>query len=214
MAKKRREARDTSKPGDHLVDCLFAPKAALRRAGRRTIPFLETAAVAAVGLLGLGWSVSGLLFGGETAFERAVLGGLVGLGSVVLVALFTAAANALQAGGSGPAVTFKQSAAIVASGLVAPSVVTVATGVAALTVPLFVESDLTATLPALLGVGVWTAGLIGMTGVGHATARNVSGAIGVASALGAALVVAFVAGLAGFVLQDPFWADEQPWGFL
>ncbi len=211
MAKKK---RDASKPGDHLADCLFAPRTALRRAGRRTIPLLETAAVSAVGLLGLGWSVSGLLFAGETAFERAVLGGLVGLGTVLLLALFTAASNALQAGGSGPTVTFKQSAAIVATGLVAPSVVTLTCGVAALTLPLFVESELTAVVPAALGVGLWTVALIVMTGVGHATARNVSSLVGIASALGAALVVAFVAGLAGFVLQDPFWADDQPWGFL
>jgi hypothetical protein len=208
MAKSSR-----STPGDHLLDCLFAPRAALEAAAKQEIPLLETAAVAAAGMTGLGWALSGLLVDGN-AFERFVLGGLQGLALGVPLLLFVGAANALQPPGGGPATTAKQSAAVVATGLVAPGVVALVCGLGSLIGPMFVTGDLVALVPAVLAGITWLLGLVGMTGIGHALGRGTSAVMGVLSAAGALLITAFVVGLAVAIWMNPPWASEQPWGFL
>ena len=204
----------TSTPGDHLLDCLRAPKAALYRAGRKTIPLLETSLVAGLGMVGVGWATSGLLFAQNNAFERFVLGGLQGAMLVVPLLLFIGATNALQPAGPGDAATIRQSTAITMTALIGPGVIALVCGFASLAGPMFLDHRMVATVPALFAVAVWLLGLVVMTGVGHGLARSASAVVGVASAVGAMLVTALAVGLAVAIYLNPPWATDQPWGFL
>ena len=204
----------TSTPGDHLLDCLRAPMTALRRSARGEIPLLETSVVAGLGMVGVGWSTSGLVFAQNNAFERFVLGGLQGTMLVVPVLLFIGAANALQPAGPGHAATFRRSSSIVLTGLIGPAVLAVLCGVASLAGPLFLEHSIVALLPALIAITSWLLSLVVMTGLGHGLARSATPFVGVASAVGAFLVTALAVGLATAIYLNPPWATHQPWGFL
>jgi len=203
-----------STPGDHLLDCLRAPKRALTQAGKGRIPLMETVFVAVLGLVGVGWAGSGMLLADSGAFERFVLGGLQGLALVVPLCLFIGAANALQPSGPGSQVTMKQSLGIAATAVVGPGVFAMLCGVLSLVGPMFGQSEMVMMSLAMLPAAGWLVGLVGMTGVGHAMSRSSSPVVGVASAVGAMLVTALAAGLAVAIYLNPPWATDQPWGFL
>ncbi|MCO4772344.1 MAG: hypothetical protein KDA24_20090 [Deltaproteobacteria bacterium] len=208
--------RKTSTPGDHLTDCLRAPMKALRRAAKQPIPMLETLAMGAIGLLGVGWAMSGVLLPEAGAFEAAVLGGMRGFALIVPLLVFVAATNALQApGSSGGNASLKTSLAITATATVLPGLIAVILGAMALALPLFVDAAVVSVGLAAIAAVAWLMGVVMMTGVGHAMAGNSSKPIGVASAVGALLIVGFVSGLTWWILSDPPWArSESPWGFL
>jgi len=209
MAKR---TRDT--PGDHLLDCVRNPRRALERAALREIPLTETLLIALVGLLGLGWAMSGLLYAGNMAFERFIYGAGSGLAMLAPVALFLGAVNALQPPGDGEAATLKTSLAIVGTALVLPSIVTISAGVGAFALSAFTDAAWAATAPALLALGTWTVLLVGQAGMGHALRRRGSMVAGIGTALAALLVTALGAGLTVWILLNPPWAKEELWKFL
>ncbi len=175
---------------------------------------IETGAVAAVGMIGLGWAVSGLTVPDVTAFEAAVLGGLQGLALALPLLLFIGAANALQPPNERGGVSFRTSLAIAMTALIPPGVVTAACGFGALALPLFFPGDLVPVSMAIIAGITWIISLVGLTGSGHAIATNSSRPAGIGAAAGALLVTTFVVGLTAWVLKNPFWETEQTWGFL
>ena len=152
--------RRVDNPGDHLLDCLWQPRRALERAARKDIPLKETAFVAVIGQLGLGWALSGLVLGQFAAFERFVLGAALGLAIIAPLALYLGAMNALQPPGDGPPATLKTSFAIFVTGLVGPSVVTLSMGVGGLALTSWVQAPWAAAAPALIALSTWTVGLV------------------------------------------------------
>ena len=175
---------------------------------------VETGAVAALGMFGLGCAVSGLTVPDVTAFEAAVLGGLQGLALALPLLLFIGAANALQPPNERGGVPFRTSLAIAMTALIPPGVITAACGFGALALPLFIPGDLVPVTMATVATITWLVSLVGLTGSGHAIATNSSRLAGIGAAVGALLVTAFMAGLTAWVLKNPFWETEQPWGFL
>ncbi len=206
--------RKADNPGDHLLDCLRQPRQALERAARRDIPLKETAFVALIGQLGLGWALSGLVLGRFAAFERFVLGAGLGLAIIAPLALYLGAMNALQPPGDGPPATLKTSFAIFVTGLVGPSVVTLSMGVGGLALTSWVEAPWAAVAPALIALVAWTLGLVVHVGLGHALRRGGSWIAGVGTSVAALLVTALATALTTFILMNPPWASEEFWGFL
>lgn len=206
--------RTTDHPGDHFLDCFRQPRLALERAARHTIPLKETAAIAVIGMLGLGWSVSGLVFGHNAAFERFVFGALLGLAVVLPLALYLGVVNALQPPGDGPAATLKVSFAIFVTALVGPSAVTLTTGVCGLALTSWVDTAWAATLPALVAMAVWSVGLVLQVGMGHAMRRGGSAIAGIGTSLAALLVTGLTTALTVWILLNPPWATEQLWSPL
>lgn len=209
MAKKR-----TDNPGDHLLDCLRDPKRALERAARREIPLVETLSVAFLGMLGLGWSVSGVVFAEMMAFERFIFGSFVGVGVIAPLALYLGAVNALQPPGPRDAATLRRSLGIVATSLVLPAIVTLATGFGGLALTSFVSASWAAAAPALLGPVVWLLSLVLQTGIGHALCRRGSQVAGIGTSLAALLVTSVGTALTVWILLNPPWAKEELWQFL
>ena len=206
--------RTVDNPGDHLLDCLRQPRKALERAARRDIPLKETAFVAVIGLLGLGWALSGLVLGQFAAFERFVLGAGLGLATIAPLALYLGAMNALQPPGDGPPATLKTSFAIFVTSLVGPSVVTLSMGIGGLALTSWVEAPWAAATPALVALAAWTIGLVVNVGIGHALRRGGSSIAGIGTAVAALLVTALATALAVFILMNPPWATEETWKFL
>ncbi len=204
----------TDDPGDHLRDCFSQPRQALERAAGHPIPLKETGSVALIGLLGLGWSASGLVFGHNAAFERFVFGALLGLAVLMPLALYLVTVNALQPPGDGPAATLKTSLAIFATALVGPSAVTLTAGVCGLALTSWVEEDWAAVLPALVAGVTWSVGLVLQVGVGHALRRNGSSLAGIGTSVVALLVTGLATALTVWILLNPPWATEQMWSPL
>lgn len=206
--------RTVDTPGDHLLDCLWQPRRALERAARNDIPLKETAFVAVIGQLGLGWALSGLVLGQFAAFERFVLGAALGLAIIAPLALYLGAVNALQPPGDGPAATLETSFAIFATALVGPSAVTLGVGVGGLALTSWVAAPWAAAAPALIALTTWTLGLVVQVGLGHALRRGGSSLAGIATAFAALLVTVLATALTTFILMNPPWAKEELWKFL